>query len=379
MNIKRDIHTLQNTGKMEILTKYAELLVDYCLDIQKNDRLYLKTTLLAEPLVQKIYEKVIAKGGHMEVDFILRGQNQTFYQRAQDHQLNYISPTTLYRFQHFEKYLFIRAPYNLYEDKSIESSKLEKRSKANQALNKIYFERTANGSMDRCLCQYPTEAAAQAAEMSLKEYEDFVYQACHLYEDSPIDSWLTVRKNQQKITDLLNTANSIHYRGKNIDLQFSCKNRTWINSDGRANMPSGEIFTAPVDDSATGEVYFSYPAIFKGHEVEGVRLTLEKGYITKWSAQKGQEILDHVMKTDGARRLGEAAIGTNYQIQKITKNILFDEKIGGSIHLAVGQAYKQCGGENMSSIHWDMITDMKEDGEILMDGELIYKNGKFIV
>ncbi|GAA5225231.1 aminopeptidase [Membranihabitans marinus] len=363
---------------MTLLEKYAALLVDYCLEIKTNDRLFVKTTFLAEPLVRHIYEAVIARGGHMEVDFVMKGQNQIYFDHAQDHQLNYISPTTLYRYQHFEKYLFIRAPHNLFEDKSIDSKKLEIRSKASAELNNLYFERTASGSMDRSLCQYPTDAAAQAAEMSLEDYKKFVYNACLLYQENPIDAWLEVRKKQQAATDILNNASIVQYKGSNIDISFSCQGRTWINSDGRSNMPSGEIFTAPVDDSVQGEVYFSYPAIYRGHEVEGVRLVFKDGLVTEWSAEKGGEFLDAIMKVPGARRLGEAAIGTNYNIQQITKNILFDEKIGGSIHLALGQAYKQCGGKNTSSVHWDMITDMKEDGEIYIDGQLIYKSGKFV-
>ncbi|WP_236977570.1 aminopeptidase [Membranihabitans maritimus] len=364
---------------MTLLEKYAALLVDYCLEIKKNDRLFIKTTLLAEPLVKEIYKATLDRGGHLETEFIFEGQNKILFDRAKLHQIEYISPTTWYRFENFEKYLFIRAPYNLFEDKNIDGEKLKIRADATKPLNDLYFERTANGSMERSLCQFPTQASAQAAEMALDDYQEFVYAACKLYDKDPSQSWLQVRLQQQSVTDFLNQSKNIIYRGENIDISFSCSGRTWINSDGRANMPSGEVFTAPVEDSVNGEVYFSYPAIYRGNEVIGVRLTFKDGYITNWSAEKGQEVLNDIFKIEGARRLGEAAIGTNYNIQRITRNILFDEKIGGSIHLAVGQAYKQCGGKNRSSVHWDMITDMKKDGQIIADGKVIYERGKFLI
>jgi aminopeptidase len=162
-------------------------------------------------------------------------------------------------------------------------------------------------------------------------------------------------------------------------MSFSVKGRKWINSDGRANMPSGEVFSAPIEDSVNGWAYFSYPTIYMGKDVEGVRLEVKDGEVVKWSAEKGQDVLDKVFSVEGARRWGEVAVGTNMNIQRTTRNILFDEKIGGSIHMAVGQSYKQCGGKNESAVHWDMITDMRDGGEIIADGEVIYRNGAFVI
>ena len=359
--------------------KYADLLLRYCLEIKKGDHLFVHSTFLAEPLLKEIYRLGTRMGALVEFDLILEEQSRIFFEEASDELIRMVSPTQTLRYSHYSKYLNIQAPYNLSEDKSIPADKLMMRKKATTSINSLYFERTASGSMDRCLCQYPTSAAAQVAEMSLEEYRHFIFQACRLLDENPSDSWKQVRKEQQKITDLLNKASQIHYQGPHIDLRFSCQDRIWINSDGRANMPSGEIFTAPVDDSTEGTVYFTYPAIYRGQEVSGISLTFEKGYITKWSAEKGESVLDEVFRTEGARRLGEAAIGNNYQIQQMTKNILFDEKIGGTIHLAVGQAYLQNKGVNKSSIHWDMITDMKTDSRIIADGKTIYENGHFII
>ena len=359
--------------------KYADLLLNYCLQLKKGDQLFVHSTFLAEPLLKEIYRLGTRLGVLVEFDLVMEEQSRIFFEEANDDLIRLISPVQEYRYRHFNKYLNILAPYNLSEEKSIPGVKLKARKQATQPIHSLYFQRTADGSMDRCLCQYPTQASAQAAEMSLDEYRNFVFQACRLYDDNPTDSWLEVRRDQQRATDLLNKSSHIQYQGPHIDISFSCKDRIWINSDGRANMPSGEIFTAPVDDSTQGSVYFTYPAIYRGQEVSGISLTFEDGYITKWSAEKGESVLDEVFDNEGARRLGEAAIGNNYQIRQITKNILFDEKIGGSIHLAVGQAYLQNNGTNQSAIHWDMITDMKKDSRILADGKTIYENGYFII
>ena len=215
--------------------------------------------------------------------------------------------------------------------------------------------------------------------MSLEEYQDFVYNACHLSAEDPAATWRKVREMQQGITDYLNHSDQIRYINKRSDISFSVKGRTWINSDGKANMPSGEVFTGPIEDSVNGHIYFNYPIVYMGHEVEGVTLHVKEGKVVQWEAEKGQHFLDEIFKIDGARYFGEVAIGTNYNIRQITKNILFDEKIGGSVHMAIGQSYKQTGGKNQSPIHWDMITDMKDGGQIWADGKLIYQNGHFLI
>jgi aminopeptidase len=171
----------------------------------------------------------------------------------------------------------------------------------------------------------------------------------------------------------------MRYISKDTDISFSTKDRIWINSDGRANMPSGEVFTGPVEDSVNGTIFFSYPGVYMGHEVENVRLWVKDGLVERWEATRGKDFLNYIFTIPGARRFGEAAIGTNYDISRITKNILFDEKIGGSIHMAIGQSYLHTGGNNESSVHWDMITDMTEAGEIWADGEKIYEKGKFLI
>lgn len=363
----------------DILTKYADLLVNYCLDIQAGDQFYIRSTTAAEPLVREVFRAAIRAGAHVEVGMDFREKHRIFLEHAGEGQLEYISPFYRHAIEKFDAYLYIRAPFNLREDQSVDRTKAKQRQEAHQPVQDIYFQRTATRALKRSLCQYPTQANAQEAGMSLEEYQYFVYGACKLFDENPIASWLEVRRRQQKIVDHLNSCETVRYEGDGIDIKFSTKGRTWINSDGQTNMPSGEVYTSPVEDSVNGVVHFSFPAVFMGHEVEGVTLWVEDGYIEKWEARTGQEFLDSIFKMKGSRRFGEAAIGTNYDIDRFTKNILFDEKMGGTIHMAIGQSYLQAGGKNQSAIHWDMIADMKEEGAVYADGEKIYEKGKFLI
>ena len=200
---------------------------------------------------------------------------------------------------------------------------------------------------------------------------------CMLNLDNPIAAWQDLSNKQQSLVDYLNKVSKIRYVGPKTDISFSTKDRIWINSDGHYNMPSGEVFTGPVEDSVQGHIYFTYPTVYEGADVSGIYLEVDKGVITSWKADVGQEVLDRVFSIEGARQFGEVAIGTNYSIQRATKNILFDEKIGGSIHMAIGASYPETGGKNESAVHWDMIKDMKTDAQIYADDILIYENGEF--
>jgi len=354
-------------------------LVNYCVDLQPGEKLFVQSTTLAEPLIREIYREALKAGGTCDVSMSFREQNRIFYAHADGDQLKHVSPLYQKAIEEYDAYIHIRAPFNLREDSDNNKDKSSQRQQHTKHLNDTYFRRTASKSLKRSLCQFPTIAAAQNAGMSLEAYEQFVYNACKLYDEDPKASWLAVRKNQQAIVDLLNSKETIRYKHKDTDITFSTKGRTWINSDGQTNMPSGEVYTSPEESSVNGTITFDYPAIYMGREVEKVSLTVEDGFIIAWDAEKGKDFLDEIFEIAGTRRFGEAAIGTNYNIQRITKNILFDEKIGGSIHMAIGQSYSQAGGQNSSVIHWDMIKDMQNGGEIFADEEIIYSNGKFLI
>jgi aminopeptidase len=216
--------------------------------------------------------------------------------------------------------------------------------------------------------------------MSTPDFADFVYAACKLDAPDPAAAWKAQAAEQQRLIDWLDGKSEVRLRGEDTDLRLSVAGRTWINADGTHNFPDGEIFTGPVEDGVNGTVTFSYPVVTSGREVEGIVLRFEQGKVVAATATKGQEYLDAVLETDaGARILGEFAIGTNYDIQRFTKNILFDEKIGGTVHMAIGAGYPKTGSTNQSAVHWDMICDLRDGGELRADGELMLKDGKFVV
>ena len=359
------------------LDKYADLLINYCLEISKGDRLLIKSTTLAEPLLKRLYTACLDAGGHPHIQMSFSEQGKKFMEHAEDHQLSYISPLFEKAMNEFEAYLFVRAPFNLMENNGNDQKKTKLRAQAMKDINATYFRRTASKDLRRSLCQYPTQAAAQNAGMTLTEYADFIFKACKLDSDHPKNAWLEVRRNQQAIVDKLNSCSTIRYVNEQTDIRFSTQGRTWINSDGQTNMPSGEVYTSPVEDSVNGHIHFDMPTVFRGKKVQGVTLKVEDGYIKEWDAELGKAFLDDIFDIPGARRFGEAAIGTNYSIQQTTSNILFDEKIGGTVHMAIGQSYLQAGGKNESSVHWDMIANMKDGGKIYADTQLIYENGVF--
>ncbi|MDH5754859.1 MAG: aminopeptidase, partial [Candidatus Bathyarchaeota archaeon] len=226
---------------------------------------------------------------------------------------------------------------------------------------------------------YPINAQAQEASMSLAEYEDFVYISCLVDKEDSISEWKKIHKQQEKICEFLNQVSEIRIVGEDTDLTFNVKGRKWINCSGKENMPDGEVFTGPIENSANGAIRFTFPGIVAGREVEDITITFRDGKVVKASAAKGDELLQQLLKIDGADRIGEAAIGTNYGITRFTKNMLFDEKMGGTIHIALGASIPESGGLNKSAIHWDILKDMKKDGEIYADRKLFYKNGKFLI
>jgi aminopeptidase len=244
---------------------------------------------------------------------------------------------------------------------------------------KTFMERSARKELRWCITVYPTQAMAQDADMSLRDYQDFVYGAGLLNEPDPVAAWRKAGERQQELIRWLTGKKQVILKGANVDLGLSIAGRTFEQADGKYNFPDGEIFTGPVEDSVNGWIRFRYPAIYDGQEVTDIELWFEQGRVVKEKASKGQELLTSLLNTDaGARFLGEWGIGTNYGIQRFTKNMLFDEKIGGTIHLAVGASYPETGGKNDSGLHWDMLCDMAES-EIRVDGEMFYKDGKPVI
>jgi aminopeptidase len=362
-----------------ILSKYAKLLIHHSLNLKKGDKLFIISTYLAEELLKEVYHEALEAGAYPELLISINGTEKIFYDFAGDEQLKYISPTIKYVYENYEAILRIMAPFNLRELENIAPAKKQTASLGRVDMFKTLLKRMAEGTLNWTCCAFPTDATAQECGMSKSEYEEFVYSACFLNEDDPIAKWRQFDKSQQRIADYLTGKETIRYVGKNIDISFSTKDRKWINAAGRNNMPDGEIFTSPVENSVNGKIRFSYPGLYLGQEIEDISLEVKDGTVIKWDAKKGKSLLDKIMEIPGARHFGEAAIGTNTGIKKFTKNMLFDEKLAGTIHMAIGAAIPEAGGKNESAIHWDMLADMHDGGEIYADGILIYENGRFII
>jgi aminopeptidase len=361
------------------VTKLAQVMVHYSLNLQPGELFLLETSPLAEELSLEVYKEAVKAGAHVTIQSDLPGAQEVFYRYASDDQLIHVSPLRKLITETFDANLYIDAAHNTRSLSGIDPGKIAQVNKANAGLTQIFFERAANKELKWSLTVYPTHAMAQEADMSLSDYTDFVYEAGMLHLEDPVAFWKNEGVRQREIIDWLEGHDIITLKGENVDLTFSIQERTFEPCDGKYNFPDGEIFTAPVEDSVEGYIRFSYPAIFSGQEIDDIELWFENGKVVKEKAGKNADLLTKTLDTDqGARYLGEWGIGTNYGIQRFTKNMLFDEKIGGTIHLAVGAGFPETGSKNKSGIHWDMLCDMN-DAEMMADGELFYKDGKFKV
>ncbi len=362
------------------MEKLADLLVNYSVAVRPGDRVLIEGASLAEPLLKAVYARVLQAGGHPLMNAAPAGMEELLFRYASDEQLQYIHQPRKLITETYEVRISIGGENNTRSLTNVDPSKMVLREKAHTELMKIFMKRSAAGELRWTFALFPTNAYAQDAEMSLSEYEDFAYGACLPDMNDPVGYWRRFSEQQQKIVDWLKGKEQVHVIGPETDLLLSIAGRAFINCDGRYNMPDGEIFTGPVEDSIEGHAYFSYPAIEGGREVVGVRLRFEHGRVVKASAEKNEEFLLKTLDTDeGSRRVGEFAIGTNEGITRATRQILFDEKINGSFHMALGAGYPETGSKNESAVHWDLVSDLRHGGEIHVDGELLYKNGQFVI
>jgi aminopeptidase len=361
------------------IKKLAQVLVHYSLELQPGEEFCLNTSPLAEELSLAVYKEAISTGAHISVLNSLPGAEEIFYKYAGETHFGHIPPFRRIVVEQFSARLIILAPHNTRELSNIDPERKRYASRAKAGLFETFWERSARGAFKWCDTVYPTAALAQEADMSLREYQDFVYGAGLLDAPDPMAAWKEERERQRELTGWLAGKNQVQLAGPDIDLSLSIQERPFGEYNGKFNFPDGEIATSPVESSADGWARFSYPVIYGGQEVDGVELYFEEGKVVKEKAGKGQNLLTSLLDADaGSRYLGELGIGTNYKIQRFTKNMLFDEKMGGTIHLAVGAGLPTAGGKNKSSIHWDMLCDMSKS-EIIVDGDLFYKDGRFRV
>jgi aminopeptidase len=355
------------------------VLVHYSLEIKPGQQFSIRTHPLAEELTLAVYEEAVKAGANVFIQPSTPGAAEIFYKYASDTQLDYVSPISKLITETFDASLSIWTMHNTRELAGIDPKRMARASRAGAAIFKTSLDRIAKKEMHWCGTSFPTHSSAQEADMSLVDYREFVYGAEMLNDDDPVAYWKKVGQELQELANRFKGRDRVILKGSNVDLKMSIKDRIFIPCDGKENFPDGEIFTGPVEDSVEGWVRFRYPAIENGQEVTDIELWFEKGKVVKEIATKNQELLTAQLNTDaGARQLGEFGIGTNYAITRFTKDMLFDEKMGGTIHLAVGAGLPESGSKNESGIHWDMLCDM-HDAEIHVDGELFYKNGKFVL
>jgi aminopeptidase len=362
-----------------LIEKYADVLLNYCVKIKRNQLLAIRGSSLATPLIKEIYKQALIKGAHPFTRVGIDGLDETYYKYASNAELNFISPLQKYEYDKIDTLISIMSSFNTKTLMNIDPKKQAIAAKASKPLMRKLMKRTADGSFSWVGCLYPTHASAQDAGMSLDDYSDFVHSACRLDKKDPVAEWKKTSKYNARIIKYLSRKKEIRVVAKDTELTYNVKGRKWINCDGKNNFPDGEVFTAPIEDSVNGKIRFTFPAVYRGNEVEDVRVEFQDGKAVKATAARGEKFLKSMLDMDrGSRYIGEVAIGTNFGITKFTKNILFDEKIGGTIHMAFGQAYPESGGKNTSGLHWDMICDLRKNGGLYADGELFFKNGKFL-
>lgn len=361
------------------IKSFARVLLHYCLKLKSKQMIRFVAGMPALPLLKELYAEALAIGAYPLVKISAEDIEEIFLRNASKDQLTFIPPMESLEIEKIDAYVGVRASANTRFLTSLDPQRMATMRTAHEKLMKRFFQRAAEGKLRWVATLYPTAAYAQDAGMSLDEYEKFVYRACMLDKKDPVAEWQKVSAYNKRLINFLKTKNIIRIVAPDTDLSFSVKGRKWINCDGSSNFPDGEVFTGPIENSVNGRIRYSFPAIYGGREVEDIRLEFKDGKVVKATAARGKDFLETMLNMDrGARYVGEVALGTNFGIDRFTRNILFDEKIGGTFHMAVGKGYPECGSKNSSALHWDMVCDLRRDGAMYADGQLFFKNGKFL-
>jgi aminopeptidase len=362
------------------IENFARILVDYSTEIQAGDRVFMEVSTETLPFVQELYRQILQRGGQPYLQMEFPEQRELLLSLGAEQILARENEFMARAYQEFEARIRVWAEANTKALNSVDPKRQAAFASSQSAILKNQFDRGAAGKFKWVTTIFPTRAYAMQAGMSYTEYEDFLFRAVHANEPDPVAHWLKIKEEQQGYIDALTGHDAVHLKGPNVDLQLSIKGRIWRNSHGLRNMPDGEVFTGPVENSLNGWVRYTYPALHDGVVVEGAELHFKDGKVEKATARSNEEHLLHMLATDaGASYVGEFAIGLNKDIDRFTGHILLDEKIGGSFHMALGMGYPETGSTNKSAIHWDLICDLRQDSEIRVDGELFYKNGAFVI
>jgi aminopeptidase len=358
----------------DLIERWANLLVDYCLRVVPGETIVIGSEIEARPLVEACYRAVVLRGGHPLVRLEIPGLGEFFAQHASPEQLSHASAIGLFEAQNADGRIRISAETDTRAMSRVEPSRQATIDRARDPI------RRAAGQKRWVLTQYPTRAYAQDAKMPIADYERYVAAAMFLDRDDPNEAWRELGRQQSGLVEYMSKVRTIRIEGDGTDLTLSVAGRTWINSDGRRNMPSGEIFTGPIEDSANGRLHCSFPVCRGGREVAGIALEFAGGEVISAKADSGEEYLCSMLDLDpGARRVGELGIGLNRGIDRFTGSILYDEKIGGTLHVALGQSYPETGGTNQSALHWDLIIDLRRGGRVTADGRVVMEDGAWCV
>jgi aminopeptidase len=355
------------------------VLVDYSTRVGPGDIVLLSSPPLGAPLVRSLFRKVLAAGGHPHLRVRLDGEAEALLKTGGDDQLEWVNPATVEDVERADVRIAVEADVNTRSLSGVDPARQARYALAREGVRDRYLERAAAGELRWVVTLFPTRAAAQDAEMSLAQYEDFVYRAGWLDRADPVGEWEQLGGALRRLSDWLGGKREIRVVAEGTDLTVNVAGRTWIPCDGKENFPDGEVFTGPVESSVEGTVRFSYPATFAGRMVKDVELRFSGGEVVDSGASEGEELLREMLAMDdGARRVGEFAFGMNDAVQEFTGHTLFDEKIGGTMHLALGKSYPESGGVNQSALHWDLVCDLRGGSEVYADGELVYRDGRFL-
>jgi aminopeptidase len=362
------------------VARLGELIVSYSLELERGQILRVDVPPVAAPLAVELYRAALRAGGHPYANVELEQLAEILVKKGNDDQLEFLSPIAAAEIEFVDAIVTVWAESNTRALSRVPPERHQRLIASSRRLAKRRWERIAAGELRWCGVVFPTAAHAQDAEMSLDEYEQFVFRACHVEgTEDPVAHWNGVSDELHRRAEVLGEAREVRIVGPDTDLRLGVEGRKWQPADGRYNMPDGEVYTSPHEAATEGEIRFTFPALFRGREVEDIRLRFEGGKVVAAEAARGLEFLEALLEVDdGARRLGEVAFGLNYEIDRFTNNTLFDEKIGGTMHVALGSAFEELGGRNTSALHWDLVCDLRADGEVYADGELVWQAGRFL-
>ncbi|MEA2517456.1 MAG: aminopeptidase [Actinomycetota bacterium] len=362
------------------IEKLADILVEYSVGVKKDDLVVIRGSYVAEPLILAIYERCLEAGAQPMIQASIPRAQPTFFRVAQEHQLDFVWETDKWLYGNVDCMFSILSNENTRQLSRSDPAKQRRVQMTRKPLMDDFFTRAAEGNLRWNVTLFPTEAYAQEAGMSLEEYENFYFEACLVDSPDPVDAWKKTAERHARLIEWMKGRNEVHIEGEGTDLILEVGGRIFLPADGNENFPDGEIFTGPIEDKTRGHISFSFPAIYRGSAVEDIRLEFENGKVVDARAGKNEKFLIETLDTDeGSRTLGELGIGTNYGIQEFTGEILLDEKIGGTVHLALGASYPESGGLNDSAIHWDMVCDLRKGGRITVDGDVLMEDGKLLV